>query len=85
VTQVRYIAETVVAKMAEMAGRVGTELEFGESDRGWVGDVAYTHLDGAKFHQLGWRAKYSSDQAVELAIKEIIAERSSEFGVAKGR
>ena len=77
VSNVRFIAEEVVREVASKTG-VTARLIFGEGDRGWVGDVPYTHLDGAKFASLGWKAKYDSDSAVKLAISEVT---SSVFGV----
>lgn len=74
VTTVRTIAEEVVAQLATVTGQ-RSALVFGESDRGWVGDVPYTHLDGAKFAALGWTAKLSSDEAVRRAVGEVIAEQ----------
>ena len=50
------------------------KLEFGESDRGWVGDVAFTWLDGTKLESLGWKAKLESDAAVEKAVRQIVGQ-----------
>lgn len=76
VSNVRFIAEEVVRQMAAVTG-VQAEIQFGDSDRGWVGDVPYTHLDGASFAKLGWQAKLDSDAAVRLAIAEVIADKFS--------
>lgn len=75
VSQVRFIAEEVVRQMALVSG-VQAELIFGEGDRGWVGDVPYTYLDGSRLASLGWKARYDSDEAVRVAIREIIAEKT---------
>lgn len=77
VTNVRFIAEEVVQQIADHTGQ-RAELIFGEGDRGWVGDVPYTYLDGSRLGALGWRARHESDQAVKLAIGEIIRERALE-------
>ncbi len=74
VTNVRFIAEEVTRQMKAVTA-VQAELVFGEGDRGWKGDVAYTYLDGKAFHELGWEAQLDSDGAVRLAISEIIKER----------
>ncbi len=73
VTQVRFIAEEVNRQMAEKTGKLA-KLEFGKSDRGWIGDVPYTHLDGENFAKLGWSAKFDSNAAVSLAISEVIVD-----------
>jgi UDP-glucose 4-epimerase len=78
VTNVRHIAETVVNEMASYTG-VTADLRFGEGDRGWVGDVPYTHLDGSRLEALGWLARHDSDQAVREAVREVINEKRAEF------
>ncbi len=75
VTRVRFIAEEVVNQMEKVSGKKA-ELQFGESDRGWVGDVPYTFLDGSRLEGLGWRARHDSDNAVRTAIGEIISEKA---------
>jgi UDP-glucose 4-epimerase len=75
VTSVKFIAEEVVRLIGAYSG-VKADLEFGESDRGWRGDVAYTYLTGELFAAKGWRAKLKSDEAVSRAIQEIIAEKT---------
>jgi UDP-glucose 4-epimerase len=74
VTNVRFIAEEVARQMGEATG-VKPEVVFGEGDRGWVGDVPYTHLDGSKFAAYGWKARMNSDEAVRQAIREVISEK----------
>jgi UDP-glucose 4-epimerase len=74
VTNVRFIAEEVARQMGEATG-TKPQVVFGEGDRGWVGDVPYTHLDGAEFAKFGWKARMNSDQAVREAIREVITEK----------
>jgi UDP-glucose 4-epimerase len=76
VTNVRFIAEEVVRQMQAVTG-VKAETKFGEGDRGWVGDVPYTHLTGDLMKNLGWAAKHDSNAAVAKAIAEIIAEKTA--------
>lgn len=40
--------------------------------RGWIGDVKLMQLDVSKLRKLGWKPKYSSRKAVDLASKELI-------------
>lgn len=76
VTNVRFIAEEVVSQMEPVLNaRAG--LEFGEGDRGWVGDVPYTYLDGSALEGLGWKASTDSNEAVRRAISEIIREKTA--------
>jgi UDP-glucose 4-epimerase len=44
------------------------EFRFTGGDRGWIGDVPRFRYDLSKIHQLGWKAKRSSDEAVRLAV-----------------
>lgn len=37
--------------------------------RGWVGDVKVVHLDVSKLTALGWRPKFSSEEAARLAAR----------------
>lgn len=63
---VRYIAETVVRMIAP-----GTPIRYGDSNRGWPGDVPRFRYAIDKLFSLGWRPKSSSEQAVERAVREI--------------
>lgn len=79
VTEVRQIAEFVTeefvkAKNARGGNAKPVQLKFGESDRGWKGDVPFTWLDGSKYHRMGWQARFKSDEAVRLSTQEIVAE-----------
>lgn len=65
-TAVKTIAENVVKQVS--GGRAS--IQYGESNRGWVGDVPITQLDVRKIHALGWKAQLSSDEAVTNAIRE---------------
>ncbi|MES2856471.1 MAG: SDR family NAD(P)-dependent oxidoreductase [Bdellovibrionota bacterium] len=76
VSNVRFIAEEVVRQMTAVTGHAA-ELKFGEGDRGWVGDVPYTYLDGSKLEGLGFQPKHDSDDAVRTAIREIISIRTA--------
>ncbi len=81
VTNVRFIAEEVARQMGK-AMRTSPRVVFGEGDKGWVGDVSYTHLDGALFAQSGWKARLDSDAAVCQAIREVIHEKLAQAGSA---
>jgi UDP-glucose 4-epimerase len=50
----------------------GVDLVYSGGDRGWVGDVPQVRLDCRKFESLGWKARMSSDEAVNLAISELL-------------
>ena len=46
--------------------------------RGWPGDVPQVRLDVTKMKRLGWRAKMTSNEAVERACRELAAELAPE-------
>ncbi|MGQ9596331.1 MAG: NAD-dependent epimerase/dehydratase family protein [Thermoproteota archaeon] len=45
-----------------------------EGGRGWVGDVKLMSLDISKIKSIGWKPKYSSKEAVRLAIEARLRE-----------
>jgi len=64
---------TAIASMvAETMGLPGVKFEFTGGRQGWRGDVPQVRLDVSRINRLGWRPKYSSDEAVAHAIKEIL-------------
>jgi UDP-glucose 4-epimerase len=64
-TTVRYIAEAVVRAAAPPA-----KIRYTGGSKGWIGDVAKFNYSIDKLTATGWRPRLSSNQAVELAIKE---------------
>ena len=64
-TTVRYIAEAVVRTVSPKA-----KIRYGAGSRGWVGDVPRFAYSIAKIQKLGWSPKMTSDEAVDLAIRE---------------
>jgi UDP-glucose 4-epimerase len=64
-TTVRYIAEAVVRAAAPRA-----KIRYTGGSKGWIGDVAKFNYSIEKLTATGWRPRLSSNQAVELAIKE---------------
>jgi len=64
-TTVRFIAEAVVRAAAP-----GAIIRYAGGSRGWVGDVPKFRYSTGKLKSLGWSPKLSSNQAVELAIRE---------------
>ena len=73
VTEVKRIVESVCRQVSKRTG-IQPKIIYGTDERGWRGDVPFTHLDGTKLQKLGWTAKYSSNEAIELAVGEIIEQ-----------
>lgn len=68
-TTVRYLAEAVVNRMSP-----GARIRYSGGDRGWVGDVPKFAYSVAKLKGLGWHPRFTSNEAVDRAVAEIVAE-----------
>ncbi|MGL4388947.1 MAG: SDR family NAD(P)-dependent oxidoreductase [Brevinema sp.] len=68
-TTVREIAEITIEEMG-----LSCPINYQDSNRGWIGDVPKFSYNLDKIHQLGWKAKKSSNDAVRKAIQYIIKE-----------
>ena len=66
------IAEETIAHVAP-----GAILEYGNGNKGWVGDVPRFTYSTVKLHDLGWTPSMDSLAAVRLAIREIASQESS--------
>jgi UDP-glucose 4-epimerase len=67
-TSVRDMAEIVVSKVSPSA-----KIEYGSSDRGWLGDVPRFSYDTGRLERLGWVPRRTSTEAVEHAVERILA------------
>lgn len=67
-TSVREIADWTIQAMG--IDRNAIDVQYGDSPRGWRGDVPYVKLDTRKMTALGWRPKLSSNEAVRRTIGE---------------
>ncbi|RUM34208.1 MAG: UDP-glucose 4-epimerase [Archaeoglobus sp.] len=70
--KVKRIAEIVCEEMG-----VSPEFRFTGGDRGWKGDVPVMLLSIEKLKAIGWRPKYSSEQAVRMAVRDLLANIES--------
>jgi UDP-glucose 4-epimerase len=67
-TTVTSIAELVVEEM----GLQKVSFMYTGGKRGWKGDVPRFQLEISKIKQLGWSPKFTSDDAVRKAIRELL-------------
>jgi len=67
-TTVTNIANMVIEEM----GLKNVKFKYTGGSRGWAGDVPRFQLDTSKMEKLGWKAHFSSDEAVRKAIKETL-------------
>jgi UDP-glucose 4-epimerase len=70
-TAVQYIAEAVVRAVAPQAA-----IRYTGGQKGWPGDVPRFNYSIGKLLRLGWSPKLTSNQAVDLAIRELAPERT---------
>lgn len=66
---------TTVREIAEMAvgeASPGAKIVYGSGRIGWVGDVPHFDYDISRISSLGWKARHTSNEAVLLAIREIL-------------
>ena len=69
-TTVSEIAKIVCEEM----GLKNVKLKYTGGSIGWKGDVPQFKYNLDKIHQLGWKAKYSSTEAVRIAIRRILGK-----------
>ncbi len=65
---VKRIGELIVEEM----GLTDVEFKFTGGSRGWVGDVPIMLLDCTKINDLGWFATHNSEDAIRLAINNVL-------------
>jgi len=69
-SSVNVIAEAVIRGM----GLNGVKLVYTGGERGWPGDVPQVRLAPDKFAEAGWKSRYASDEAVEVAVSELLKQ-----------
>ncbi len=66
---VNAIAHIVIDEM----GLDNVKIMYTGGDRGWKGDIPIVRFNLEKVHTLGWKAKYNSEGAIRLSVKEMLA------------
>jgi UDP-glucose 4-epimerase len=69
-TSVRRIAELCVAE----SPYPNAEIRYTGGDRGWPGDVPQSRLKPDKLAAIGFRVRYTSDEAVQMAVRALAKE-----------
>ena len=68
-----YIDVTSIANLVvEEMGLKNVQYKYTGGDRGWKGDVPQVRFNLNKIHKLGWKARYTSPEAVRLSVREIL-------------
>jgi UDP-glucose 4-epimerase len=69
---------TTVARIAELCVAAspypGAAIRYTGGDRGWPGDVPRSRMDPGKLAALGFRVRFSSDEAVARAVAALAQE-----------
>jgi len=68
-TSVAAIANMIVAEM----GLKDVAFSYAGGDRGWAGDVPQVRFDVSAMNRLGWKLRYTSDEAVERTVRELLS------------
>jgi UDP-glucose 4-epimerase len=58
--------------VAEEMGLKDVKYRFTGGKRGWPGDAPYVIFDTSKMERLGWKVKYTSEEAVRIAAKRLL-------------
>ncbi|HEU4888917.1 MAG TPA: NAD-dependent epimerase/dehydratase family protein [Thermoanaerobaculia bacterium] len=71
-TSVREITDWTIEAMGIDRDKI--DVQYGDSPRGWRGDVPQVKLDTRRMTALGWRPKLSSREAVRQSIADTVAQ-----------
>jgi len=69
---------TIGRVLIEEMGLADVKFKYTGGERGWPGDVPQVRLDPSRMENLGWKPRYTSDEAVRRAIKDILEEFNRE-------
>lgn len=75
-TSVRDIADIICKEL----GLENVRYEFSGGESGWKGDIPRFQYCLDKIHEAGWKAQYTSDEAVRETVKDAIRERKMDVG-----
>lgn len=67
----------IVDILLEGMGLKNVKINYTGGKIGWIGDVDFFKYNPSKIRKLGWKEKYSSNEAVKLAVKEILKNESN--------
>jgi len=70
-TKIKKVAEIVIEEM----GLKNVKLKFTGGKRGWKGDAPVVHFSIEKMKKLGWKPRYTSDEAVRIAARRILNQK----------
>ena len=65
---------TIARMLVEEMGLSGVSFKYTGGNRGWPGDVPQVRYDISRMERLGWKPKYTSDEAVRRGIRDILGK-----------
>lgn len=65
---------TIAQMLVEEIELEDVKFKYTGGNRGWPGDVPQVRFDTSKMEKLGWKPKYSSNEAVRKAIRDILGK-----------
>lgn len=65
---------TIAQMLVEEMGLANIKFRYTGGNRGWPGDVPQVRFDTSRMEKLGWKPKYTSDEAVRKAIRDILGK-----------
>lgn len=65
---------TIARMLIEEMGLAEVKFKYTGGNRGWPGDVPQVRFDTLRMEKLGWKPKYTSNEAVCQAIRDILGE-----------
>lgn len=71
-TKVSAIAQMLVEEM----GLRSVRFKYAGGDGGWPGDVPQVRFDTSHMERLGWKPKYTSNEAIRRALRDILSQQS---------
>lgn len=63
---------SIAAMLVDAMGLAGVKFSYTGGERGWKGDIPQVRFDITKMKNLGWKPRYSSDEAVAKAVKDVL-------------
>ena len=65
---------TIAQMLAKEMGLDDIKFKYTGGSRGWPGDVPQVRFDTSQMESLGWKPKYTSDEAVRQAIRDTLGK-----------
>lgn len=65
---------TIASMVVEEMGLKNVKFKYTGGDRGWPGDVPQVRFNCGRINKLGWKARYTSNEAVRLAVRVLVRE-----------